>query len=222
MRKALAASAVAAAAALALAAPAAAFASDGSSATPTNSASPSASAKPTPTASTPSVTLSADNGRPGDKISVTIKDSGRKGTAHVVSKAFGGRVDLTPDAKTAGVWHGTATVADYPRDYFGVQAFVNGKLFDTVKFTVGEPKDDHGKDDSKGHGKKPSPKPSPDRSKEPVGRYPAPKGGVDTGMAPVAEDHTAANSALALGITAIGASALGGARLLDRRGRNQD
>ncbi|MFJ4476148.1 hypothetical protein [Streptomyces xanthochromogenes] len=223
MRKAFTASAVAVAAALALAAPATAFAAGSASASPTDAASspgssvsPSSSAPPsgsaTPTPSAPSVTLSSDTGRPGDKITVTIRQSGHKGTAHVVSKAFGGRVNLTPDPKATGVWHGTATVANYPRDYFGVQAFVDGKLFDTVKFTVGEPKDDH-KDDHHGKG---------DHDTTPPHHHATPKGSVNTGMAPVPEDHAATNSALALGITGIGATALGGAGLLNRRGRKQD
>ncbi|CAM5451362.1 hypothetical protein ABZ829_13315 [Streptomyces xanthochromogenes] len=233
MRKAFTASAVAVAAALALAAPATAFAagsasasptdaasSPGSSVSPSSSASPSGSATPTPSA--PSVTLSSDTGRPGDKITVTIRQSGHKGTAHVVSKAFGGRVNLTPDPKATGVWHGTATVANYPRDYFGVQAFVDGKLFDTVKFTVGEPKDDH-KDDHHGKGDHDkTPPPGPHHDTTPPHHHTTPKGSVNTGMAPVPEDHAATNSALALGITGIGATALGGAGLLNRRGRKQD
>ncbi|MER5564105.1 hypothetical protein ACFW17_35285 [Streptomyces sp. NPDC058961] len=247
MRKAFTASAVAIASALALAAPATAFAAGSASAPPNNSASPTDSASPsgsaspnsasptdsaspsgspTPTPATPSVALSSDTGRPGDKITVTIRQSGHKGTAYVVSKAFGGRVNLAPDAKTTGVWHGTATVANYPRDYFGVQAFVDGKLFDTVKFTVGEPKDDHKdghKDDQHGKGDHDgTPPPGPHHDTTTPRHHTTPKGGVNTGVAPAPEDHTATNSALALGITGLGATALGGAGLLSRRGRKQD
>ncbi|WP_371616514.1 hypothetical protein [Streptomyces sp. NBC_00454] len=120
---------------------------------------------PKPTEST--LSLSADHGKPGDKIKVTVKTAPNEKSAFIKSDAFGGQVNLKNDGK--GVWTGTAVVSkDVKSGYYGVHAFAGGKEFDTVKFST----------DATGT---PKPKPAPlDPSK-----HKTPKGSVNTGQAPL-------------------------------------
>ncbi|MFZ3498474.1 hypothetical protein ACODT5_35490 [Streptomyces sp. 5.8] len=122
---------------------------------------------PKPTEST--VSLSKDNGKPGDKIQVTIKTAANEKSAFVKSDAFGGQVNLKSNGK--GVWTGTAVVAkDVKSGYYGVEAYAGGKKFDTVKFST----------DATGP-VTPKPKPTPvDPS-----HHKTPKGSVNTGQAPL-------------------------------------
>lgn len=120
---------------------------------------------PKPTEST--VSLSRDNGKPGDKIQVTIKTAPNEKSAFVKSDAFGGQVSLKNDGK--GVWTGTAVVSkDVKSGYYGVDAFAGGKKFDTVKFST----------EASGT---PKPKPTPVTP----GHHKTPKGSVNTGQAPL-------------------------------------
>lgn len=122
---------------------------------------------PKPTEST--LSLSKDNGKPGDKIQVTIKTAPNAKSAFVKSDAFGGQVNLKNDGK--GVWTGTAVVAkDVKTGYYGVDAFAGGKKFDTVKFST----------DATGN-PTPAPKPKPVDPKD----HKTPKGSVNTGQAPL-------------------------------------
>ncbi|MFF1415648.1 hypothetical protein ACFVX6_38755 [Streptomyces sp. NPDC058289] len=125
--------------------------------------------KPAPTPTTSTLSLSKDNGKPGDKIQVTIKTAPNEKSAFVKSDAFGGQVNLKNDGK--GVWTGTAVVAkDVKSGYYGVDAFAGGKKFDTVKFST----------DATGP-VTPKPKPTPvDPS-----HHKTPKGSVNTGQAPL-------------------------------------
>ncbi|MFJ3880452.1 hypothetical protein ACIPW5_23705 [Streptomyces sp. NPDC090077] len=119
---------------------------------------------PTPTSST--LRLSTDFGRPGDKVTVTVKTTAKD--AYVKSDAFaGGKVDLKSDGH--GTFTGTATVAKNTKTgYYGVDAFAGGKKFDTVKFSV----------EAKGN---PDVKPvTPLKPSE----HKTPKGSVNTGQAP--------------------------------------
>ncbi|KMO98494.1 hypothetical protein [Streptomyces roseus] len=88
-----------------------------------------------PPAPVSSLKLSADHGRPGDRIGVTVKTAADVKSAYVSSDAFGGKVDLKNDGH--GTWTGTAVVAkDVKTGYYGVHAFAGGKEFDTVKFST--------------------------------------------------------------------------------------
>ncbi|MFF4103340.1 hypothetical protein [Streptomyces sp. NPDC001903] len=122
-----------------------------------------------PPAPTSSLKLSADSGRPGDRIGVTIKTAAGVKDAYVTSDAFGGRVDLKGDGH--GTWTGTAVVAKGVKTgYYGVHAFAGGKEFDTVKFST-----------EAGGGGKPDVKPvTPLKPSE----HKLPKGSVNTGQAP--------------------------------------
>lgn len=123
--------------------------------------------KPTPAA--PSVSLSTDFGRPGDKVVVTIKTDEKN--AFVTSDAFGGQVNLKSDGH--GTWTGTAVVAkDVKTGYYGVQAFAGGKQFDTVKFST----------EAKGGSPDVTPQPKPQPLKP--SDHKKPKGSVNTGEAP--------------------------------------
>ncbi|MFE5772789.1 hypothetical protein ACFQ7O_31035 [Streptomyces sp. NPDC056485] len=121
-----------------------------------------------PPAPVSSLRLSADHGRPGDKIGVTVKTAGDVKNAYVSSDAFGGRIDLKSDGH--GTWTGTAVVAkDVKTGYYGVHAFAGGKEFDTVKFST------------EAGGGKPDVKPvTPLKPSE----HKKPKGSVNTGQAP--------------------------------------
>ncbi|MFI7358565.1 hypothetical protein ACIBTP_32135 [Streptomyces avidinii] len=179
MRKALTLVAVALASSMALGG--AAFAADAPAPAPTT---------PTPTSSaTPSqvssLRLSADFGRPGDKVRVTVR-TGEK-DASVTSQAFeGGRVDLKDDGH--GTWTGTAVVAkDVRTGYYGVRGFAGGKQFDTVTFST---------EAKSGPDVKPKPRPTPTPSEhtkphaqpqpQPLkpSEHKVPKGSVNTGEAP--------------------------------------
>jgi hypothetical protein len=171
--------------------------------------------KPTPV---PEATfaLSKDNGAPGDKIGLTVKNA--KGPVTVVSDAFGGTVHLVQDRSAAGVWHGEATVAKGAKlGYYGVKAYNGSTLVDTVKFTVTEA---HGNNtgNNTGHTVKPAPL-APNQHKTPTGS-------VNTGMAPVGEsgDHSGNRLALGAGAALAGVGMLGGSRVLlgRRKGRRND
>ncbi|WP_405447959.1 hypothetical protein [Streptomyces erythrochromogenes] len=182
MRKALTIPAIALAATMALGTTATAFAATTStSAATAPPASPTAA--PTPQPGKNSLGLSTDFGRPGDKVVVTVR-TGEK-TASVTSQAFtGGRVDLKSDGK--GTWTGTATVAkDVKTGSYGVQAFADGKQFDTVKFST----EAGGTPDVKPT-PTPTPKPKPTKPPQPhpqplkPSEHKKPKGSVNTGEAP--------------------------------------
>ncbi|MFI1150148.1 hypothetical protein [Streptomyces sp. NPDC020817] len=132
-----------------------------------------------PPAPTSSLKLSADSGRPGDKVGVTIRTAADAKNAYVTSDAFGGRVDLKSDGH--GTWTGTAVVAKGVKTgYYGVHAFAGGKEFDTVKFST-----------EAGGGGKPDVKPvTPLKPSE----HKTPKGSVNTGQAP-ADTAAAAGTA---------------------------
>ncbi|WP_411101514.1 hypothetical protein [Streptomyces sp. cmx-4-9] len=137
-----------------------------------------ATPRPTPTPQAPALSLSTDFGRPGDKVAVTVKATGK--SAFVRSDAFGGQVDLRNDGK--GTWTGTATVAkDVKSGYYGVKAYADGKQFDTVRFsTEATPaKDAKPQQD-------PSVKPHVDPSVKPLkpSEHKKPLGPVNTGRAP--------------------------------------
>ncbi|WP_405490252.1 hypothetical protein [Streptomyces sp. NBC_00096] len=113
------------------------------------------------------VSLSKDSGKPGEKIRVTIKTAPNEKSAFIKSDAFGGQVNLKNDGK--GVWTGTAVVSNNVKSgYYGVDAFADGKKFDTVKFST----------DATGT---PKPKPSPVTPDQ----HKTPKGSVNTGQAPL-------------------------------------
>ncbi|MFF2192794.1 hypothetical protein [Streptomyces sp. NPDC058157] len=124
------------------------------------------SPKPKPTPAPSTLQLSADFGRPGDKVVVTVKTSEKE--AYVKSAAFtGGRVDLKGDGK--GTFTGTATVAqDVKTGSYGIEAFAGGKKFDTVRFSVEA---------------KATPGTKPLKPLTP-GEHKTPKGSVNTGQAP--------------------------------------
>ncbi|MFF4371441.1 hypothetical protein [Streptomyces sp. NPDC001594] len=124
------------------------------------------SPKPEPTPAPSTLRLSADFGRPGENVVVTVKTSEKD--AYVKSAAFtGGRVDLENDGK--GTFTGTATVArNVQTGSYGIEAFAGGKKFDTVKFSV----------EAKG-----TPAVRPLRPLTP-GEHKTPKGSVNTGQAP--------------------------------------
>ncbi|WP_030858443.1 hypothetical protein [Streptomyces sp. NRRL F-2747] len=123
----------------------------------------------TPPAPVSSLKLSADHGRPGDKVGVTVRTAADVKNAYVSSNAFGGRVDLKSDGH--GTWTGTAVVAkDVKTGYYGVHAFAGGKEFDTVKFST-----------EAGGGGKPDVKPVTPLK---PGEHKTPKGSVNTGQAP--------------------------------------
>ncbi|MFI6940526.1 hypothetical protein ACIBI4_14740 [Streptomyces sp. NPDC050418] len=108
--------------------------------------------KPTPDPAKPSLALSTDGGKVGDKVSVTVKDAGSDSVATVKSDAFGGTVKLERDPQHEGTWHGTATVADSAKSgYYRVDALLDGKVVDSAKFGV------QGSD-------KPTPQPTPGKS----------------------------------------------------------
>ncbi|MFJ7271144.1 hypothetical protein ACIQV3_31635 [Streptomyces sp. NPDC099050] len=124
---------------------------------------------PPPAPTTPTVSLSKDSGKPGEKIQVTIKTAPNEKSAFIKSDAFGGQVNLKSNGK--GTWTGTAVVAkDVKSGYYGVGAYAGGKQFDTVKFST----------DATGP-VTPKPKPTPvDPS-----HHKTPKGSVNTGQAPL-------------------------------------
>lgn len=129
---------------------------------------------PEPPAPTESgLKLSTDFGRPGDKVTVTIR-TGEK-NAFVKSGAFtGGQVDLKSDGH--GTFTGTATVAkDVKSGYYGVDAFAGGKKFDTVKFST--------------EGASTPAHTNHDRDVKPLnpGEHRTPRGSVNTGQAPAAD-----------------------------------
>lgn len=182
MRKALTLSAIVLASSMALSVPTVAFAAD---AAPHPSSSSGTGPGPgpdgrkiqgtaqftvengTPAPVTSALNLSKDNGKPGDKIQVTIKTSPDEKSASVKSDAFGGQVDLKNDGN--GVWTGTAVVSkNVKTGYYGVDAFAGGKKFDTVKFSTEAT--DHN-----------TPKPKPVVPNE----HKVPHGSVNTGQAPI-------------------------------------
>ncbi|MDX2396286.1 hypothetical protein NJL88_40700 [Streptomyces sp. DK15] len=134
--------------------------------------------KPTPAPS--DLRLSQDSGRPGDRITVTVKTSEKD--ASVKSAAFtGGQVNLKGDGK--GTFTGTATVApDVKTGYYGVDAYAGGKKFDTVKFSTEAKATPDVKPVTP---VKPTVKPvQPLRPSE----HRTPKGSVNTGQAPAGTD----------------------------------
>ncbi|MFF3430860.1 hypothetical protein [Streptomyces sp. NPDC002602] len=142
---------------------------------------------PDPKPQSPTLRLSKDFGRPGDKVAVTVTAGAGDKSAQVKSGAFaGGQVNLTSDGK--GTWTGTAVVAnDVKTGYYGVDAFAGGKKFDTVKFST----------EASGHDKKPDVKPvTPAQPVTPLkpSEHKKPKGSVNTGQAPLAATGTATGS----------------------------
>ncbi|MCX5074100.1 hypothetical protein OHA84_20535 [Streptomyces sp. NBC_00513] len=136
---------------------------------------------PDPKPQSPTLRLSKDFGRPGDKVAVTVTTGAGDKSAQVKSAAFaGGQVNLTSDGK--GTWTGTAVVAnDVKTGYYGVDAFAGGKKFDTVKFST----------EASGHDEKPDVKPvTPLKPSE----HKKPKGSVNTGQAPLAATGTDAGT----------------------------
>ncbi|MFE2528637.1 hypothetical protein ACFXEL_30950 [Streptomyces sp. NPDC059382] len=136
------------------------------------------SGAPDPKPQSPTLRLSKDSGRPGDKVAVTVTTGAGDKSAQVKSGAFaGGQVNLTSDGK--GTWTGTAVVAnDVKTGYYGVDAFAGGKKFDTVKFST----------EASGHDKKPDMKPvTPVKPVTPLkpSEHKKPKGSVNTGQAPL-------------------------------------
>ncbi|WP_415952277.1 hypothetical protein [Streptomyces sp. KLOTTS4A1] len=117
---------------------------------PVNSGdSPKPEPTPTPDPAQPSLSLSTDGGKAGDKVAVTVDDAGSDSVATVRSGAFGGTVKMERDPQHEGTWHGTATIADRAESgYYRVDALLDGKVVDSAKFGV------QGKD-------KPTPKPTP-------------------------------------------------------------
>ncbi|RFU88494.1 hypothetical protein DY218_01355 [Streptomyces triticagri] len=110
------------------------------------------SPKPTPDPAEPSLSLSTDGGKAGDKVAVTVRDAGSDSVATVRSDAFGGTVKLERDPQHEGTWHGTATVADTAESgSYRVDALLDGKVVDSAKFGV------QGSD-------KPAPQPTPGKS----------------------------------------------------------
>ncbi|CAM5473428.1 hypothetical protein GCM10010329_30780 [Streptomyces spiroverticillatus] len=93
---------------------------------------------PAPTPREASLSLSTDGAGPGDKVQVTIDSGDLKGAARVESGAFGGTVNLTPDADST-TWHGTATVAASAKPgYDRVDGFVGDQKIDSVKFGIAD------------------------------------------------------------------------------------
>ncbi|MFE2366145.1 hypothetical protein [Streptomyces virginiae] len=187
MRKTLTIPAIALAASMALGSAATASAAT----SPTAAAAPTATAGPagptaaltttpttTPQPGSDSLALSTDFGRPGDKVTVTVR-TGEKSAA-VKSQAFtGGQVELKSDGK--GTWTGTATVAkDVRTGYYGVQAFAGSKQFDTVKFSTEAGGTPDVKPQPTQPVNPPHPRPQPLRPSE----HKKPKGSVNTGEAP--------------------------------------
>ncbi|MEY9870990.1 hypothetical protein ABH931_000444 [Streptacidiphilus sp. MAP12-33] len=168
--------------------------------------------KPTP-APQASFVLSKDNGAPGDRIGLTVKNA--KGPVTVVSDALGGTVHLVQDRSAAGVWHGEATVAKGAKlGYYGIKAYDGSTLVGTVKFTVTEARGGHHDGKDPDH-TKPAPL-TPSRHKTPTGS-------VNTGMAPVGESGGGTGDRAALGAGAALASVglLGGGRVLLGRRKGQ-
>ncbi|MER7758814.1 hypothetical protein [Streptomyces sp. NPDC097619] len=168
--------------------------------------------KPTPPKPTEnSLRLSADHGKPGDRIGVTIKTAEK--SASVGSDAFGGTVNLKKTG--TDTWTGTAVVAkDVKTGYYGVSAFAGGKKFDTVKFSTDATgtRPDHGDHGDKNHHKNENLKPlDPAQHKKP-------KGSVNTGEAPAALKTGVDDGLIAMG-GASAASAIGllGVSLVRRR-----
>ncbi|MFE2171440.1 hypothetical protein ACFXB3_41235 [Streptomyces sp. NPDC059447] len=137
--------------------------------------------KPTPAPST--LSLSTDHGRPGDKVTVTVKTGAN--SAFVTSDAFtGGRITLKSDGH--GTWTGTAVVAkDVKTGSYGVEAYAGGKKFDTVKFAT-----EGGSTPDVNPQPKPQPTPQPLKPSE----HRTPKGSVNTGEAPAGYVPEAGNA----------------------------
>ncbi len=179
MRKALTIPAIALAASMALGPSPTAAAAPTATAGPAGpTAAPTTTPTTTPKPGSDSLALSTDFGRPGDKVTVTVR-TGEKSAA-VKSQAFtGGQVELKSDGK--GTWTGTATVAkDVRTGYYGVQAFAGGKQFDTVKFSTEAGGTPDVKPQPTQPVNPPHPRPQPLRPSE----HKKPKGSVNTGEAP--------------------------------------
>ncbi|MGW5401046.1 hypothetical protein [Streptomyces sp. NPDC003952] len=161
---------------------------------------------PTPDPSKPSMSLSTDGGKPGDKVDITIKSGNLKGSAVVKSDAFTTTVNLVQDTAAAGTWRGRAFISgDTKAGYYVVDGFVGNTKIDSVKFGVAA--------GSAGDHHKVTPLP-PDQHK-------IPKGSVQTGAAPVGVD-AGFNTGLIGGATALGTAALAGTIALRRRHNNSD
>ncbi|MCB5167618.1 hypothetical protein LG634_22655 [Streptomyces bambusae] len=163
--------------------------------------------KPTPVPVADSLSLSADHGRPGDRIRVTVKTAAT--SAYVDSGAFGGRVGLKRTAPDT--WTGTAVVAPHVKTgYYGVDAYAGGRKFDTWKFTTDATGGNgNGNGHRHGSGLKPL-QPAEHRT---------PKGSVNTGQAAPAAVRKGVDDGLLTvgGASAATAVGLAGAGLLRRR-----
>ncbi|RII15782.1 hypothetical protein DSC45_18280 [Streptomyces sp. YIM 130001] len=148
---------------------------------------------PAPAPGRSTLAVSPGSGKTGDKIAVTVDapSINPKSKVSTDSRAFGGKVALSPGKD--GKWHGTATVAKVKAGDYKV---TTGTGADPVTFTV----------TAKSHVKPLAPS-----------EHKTPKGSVNTGMAPASHDQEGLNSAAVVGFAALGAGSLAGAGLL--RGR---
>ncbi|GHH44980.1 hypothetical protein [Streptomyces candidus] len=178
---------------------------------------------PVPVPAHPSMTLSTDGGKPGDKVAVTIESGNLKGNATVKSRAFTGPVNLERDPQHEGTWHGRATVSGNTRSgYYAVDGYVGTTKIDTAKFGVAAGSaaaTGNGRHTNEDSGRHTAAHTRSDQVK-PVQphQYKVPKGSVQTGMAPAAS-ASGDNTGLVAG-TALGATALVGAFALRRRHGN--
>ncbi|CAM5330312.1 hypothetical protein SAVIM338S_00907 [Streptomyces avidinii] len=159
---------------------------------------------PSPDPSKPSMSLSTDGGKPGDKVDITINSGDLKGSAVVKSDAFTATVNLLQDKSAAGTWRGRAVISgDTKAGSYRVDGFVGNTKIDSAKFGVAA--------GSAGNHKVTPLRPD---------QHKIPKGAVQTGAAP-AGAHTAVNTGL-VGAAVLGAAALAGSIARRRRHNNSD
>jgi hypothetical protein len=135
--------------------------------------------------------------------------NGPKEHASLSSSAFGGTVNLHQDTSKAGVWHGTATVANNAKPgSYAVAAYDGRTRFDTAKFSVTA----GGRHDGTVTHKPVK------HTLTPGGQQLTPKGPVDTGMAAEAQHGPGTGAALmGAGLVGAGLAAAGAAGALHRR-----
>ncbi|WP_329122819.1 hypothetical protein [Streptomyces sp. NBC_01465] len=155
---------------------------------------------PKPTPVQPSLSLSTDGGKPGDKVGVTIKGSGT--AASVESDAFGGKVSLVKSGENT--FHGTATVSKNTKSgYYRVDGYLGNKKIDSVKFGVANDAK-HTTNDKKTVPLNPT-------------HHKTPRGSVNTGQAPAASSQDGVSTGMIAGAAGLGVAALTGAAVLRRR-----